>query len=232
MRSIATLKEQMDAPLPAIDRAQAAWEAKAKKRLAHLTGSGKVTMSDWSVLGPFPRSAGGAQLLKEDFGPETGVDLKKTYAAGKLAWRAEQKFADGKVHALPETVGATYLYRTLQSPEATTVKLSLGSDDGIKLWLNGKEILSKAVNRAAAADQEQVTFDLRTGRNELLMKIVNTGGPAGFYFKKLGESVCGYPAEIAKVLLVEPAKRSDTQRTALRRYYRERNSDQWKKGKN
>ena len=231
VRSIATLKEQMDAPLPAVDQAQTAWEAKAKKRLSPLIGSGKVTMSDWSVLGPFPRAVGGAQLLKEDFGPETGVDLKKIYADGKLAWRAEQKFPDGKVHALPETVGAIYLYRTLQSPGATTVKLSLGSDDGIKLWLNRKEILSIDVNRAAAADQEQVTFDLHAGRNELLMKIVNTGGIAGFYFKKLGESVGGFPPEIAKLLLVEAAKRDDTQRAALRRYYREHNSDQWKQWK-
>jgi hypothetical protein len=230
-RAIAALKKQMSAPLPTIDKAQAVWEAEANTRLAKVTGSGKVTLSNWSMLGPFPRAAGGAQLLKEDFGPEKGVDLKKTYADGKLVWRAEPKVVDGKVYPLSETVGATYFYRTLQSPGATSIKLSLGSDDGIKLWLNGKAVLSKDVNRAAKADQEKITLDLRTGQNELLIKIVNTGGIGGFYFKLVGESVGGFPPEIAKLLRVEAAKRNDTQRAAIRTYYRAGHSDQWKKWK-
>ncbi|SVD18891.1 uncharacterized protein METZ01_LOCUS371745, partial [marine metagenome] len=61
--------------------------------------------------------------------------------------------------------------------------LSLGSDDGIKVFLNGKQILAKNIGRGAAADQEKITLNLRKGDNFLLLKIHNQAGPSGFYFR-------------------------------------------------
>ena len=61
------------------------------------------------------------------------------------------------------------------------VSLSVSSDDGIKIWLNSKEVLAKSRLRGAAAGQENVEITLKPGRNELLMKIVNGGGISGFY---------------------------------------------------
>ncbi len=37
-------------------------------------------------------------------------------------------------------------------------------------------------SRAAAADQDKVTLNLKRGENRLLVKIVNFAGPSGFYF--------------------------------------------------
>ena len=56
-------------------------------------------------------------------------------------------------------------------------------DDGIKVFLNGKEVLANNVGRGAAPDQEKLELRLKSGKNALLIKIHNGGGPSGFYFK-------------------------------------------------
>ena len=61
--------------------------------------------------------------------------------------------------------------------------ISLGSDDGIKVFLNGKQILANNIGRGAEPDQEKITLNLKKGENFLLLKIHNGSGPSGFYFK-------------------------------------------------
>ena len=78
---------------------------------------------------------------------------------------------------------ATYLFRTITSPRPTTVNASLGSDDGIAVWLNGRLVWAHDVPRGAGPDQDQVQLALRAGENQLLMKIYNQGGGHGFYFQ-------------------------------------------------
>ena len=226
---IAEHQRRMDAPLPDDDQRQAAWEAETIRSLGADRVEGKLTISNWHALGPLPAPNGdGAKAFGQDLGPEQGVNLSRTYADGKIAWREAKQFVDGKVHELPDTVGATYLYRKFVSSAPRNVDLSLGSDDGIKVWLNGAEILAKNVARAAAPDQEKVKLELREGENELLIKIVNTGGIAGFYFRKADESVGGLPSAIAQALQTEVADRSEQQQHELRRYYREHHSAHWK----
>jgi len=225
---IAALEKRLDGPLPEVDAAQKAWETAMREKLAALSEAEPVTLSRWSLLGPFQHDAKGEELLKIDFGPESGVDLSASYGEPPLAWRQDQELPDGKVHALPETVGASYLFRTLTAPGERTVRLSLGSDDGIKVWLNGNVVLAKNVNRGAAADQEFVTLDLQPGDNPLLLKIANTGGAAGFYFQKVAETVGGVTPELAEILLTADEKRNEKQRAELRDFYRERNSEQWR----
>ncbi|WP_309714494.1 PSD1 and planctomycete cytochrome C domain-containing protein [Armatimonas sp.] len=94
------------------------------------------------------------------------------------------EWVDGVVQSLPETENtAHYLVRTLTTPGVSSLPLSLGSDDAIKLWVNGKLVLGKKITRGVLADQEKVTVTLTPGANTLVLKIVNGGGAAGFYFK-------------------------------------------------
>ncbi len=230
-QQLAGLQQQMNQPMPELDKAQVAWEAETAAKLKEQASSaGAITMSPWQVLGPLPLPTGSAEpLFKHEFGPEKKIDLQQKFAAGKIGWREEKSFADGKVHDLPTTVGATYLYRALEAPGPRTVDLSLGSDDGIRLWLNGKELLASNVNRAAAADQESARLELPAGKSQLLIKIVNTGGIGGFYFQKKSESIGGLPPEIAKLLLLQSDKRNEKQRIALRDHFRSTHSASWKK---
>ena len=142
----------------------------------------RVQLSDWHHAGPFP-AADLNKAFETAFAPEKSVDLKTTYLEGKLKWTPRPAWKDSTVHnTLSGDNSANYLFRTIESPEEQTVSLSLGRDDGIKVWVNGKEVLANLAPGAAAPNQDSAQVALRKGSNELLMKIVNGGGPSGFYF--------------------------------------------------
>jgi len=114
--------------------------------------------------------------------PEQGVDLQAKDGKGKALWE-QRDYADGQVHDLSAgSACATYLYRTITAPQAGPLPISLGSDDGIAVWLNGEEVLSKDVPRGVSPEQDHVTLALKAGRNDLLLKIYNQTGDHGFYF--------------------------------------------------
>ena len=78
---------------------------------------------------------------------------------------------------------SNYLLKEIETTAPVSLPVSLGSDDGIKVFLNGKEVLANNVGRGAAPDQEKLELRLKSGKNALLIKIHNGGGPSGFYFK-------------------------------------------------
>ena len=69
---------------------------------------------------------------------------------------------------------------------------------------------------------------MKKGTNELLIKIVNTGGIGGFYFQKQSESVLGLPIDVVDALAVASDKRNAAQQKLLRDHYRSRNWPDWK----
>ena len=136
----------------------------------------------WYSIGPF--KASGVSAFSEIFPPEREIDLAKSYSNGSLKWTKQSGWSDGMVIDLgPESVCATYLYRVLTVPADTVLPASLGSDDGIKVWVNGVEILANNVNRGAHPDQEFVDLVLKKGKNDFLMKVNNNQGGFGFYFQ-------------------------------------------------
>ena len=66
-------------------------------------------------------------------------------------------------------------------PDALTHFL-LGTDDGCKLFVNGKAVFGHARHESAAPERDQVRVRLKKGRNAVLLKINNGDGPHGFYF--------------------------------------------------
>lgn len=141
-------------------------------------GSAGITLGPWYVIGPFT----GKKPFFEKFAPEKKVNLKKTYA-GQLNWIEKTDWEDGRVQPLPPAENsATYVYRTISAEQAFSHLLYLGSDDGIKVWLNGKLILQDDIYRGCAPNQETANLRLKAGENRLLMKITNGGGPTAFYF--------------------------------------------------
>jgi hypothetical protein len=121
--------------------------------------------------------------------PEAGrVDLQKEYpgAKGPLRWRAHASPADyvdlAELFKIQDpAVG--YAVAWVRPARARRVVLSLGSNDGIKVWVNGKLVTDRAVSRSAAPGQDRATCDLTAGWNELRVKVDNTGGPWGFYLE-------------------------------------------------
>jgi hypothetical protein len=72
-----------------------------------------------------------------------------------------------------------YLKAKIWSPKGQPATLLLGSDDGVKVWLNGKLVHSNNASRGVSPDQDKITVTLKEGTNELLLKVTNGAGDWG-----------------------------------------------------
>ena len=168
----------------------------------------------WHHIGPFAAKDFNV-AFDEVFPPEVDTDLSRSFEKDKLKWTEQPSWNDGVAHndKLTGNNCGNYLFRVIDSATLQVLSLSLGSDDGIKLWVNGREVLSKKVGRnVAAAGQETVVVQLAAGRNEILMKIVNGGGATGFYFAAIATAT---PTDITAILTVAADKRDDAQKQKL-----------------
>lgn len=190
--------------------AQQAWEH-AQNAVADKLPS----LDLWHYLGPI-RDGSFDLAFDSTYEPEREIRLDKAYLNNMQHWTPHPEWDDARPHTLPEGGNTSYLYRAIHSPTQQTVTLSFGSDDAIKAWLNGAQILANKAMRGVAADQDKIPVTLRPGKNELLVKIINNTGPAAFYFRIVEASL---PAEIASILTANPAERSPSQQSVLRDYY-------------
>ena len=76
-----------------------------------------------------------------------------------------------------------YLMRTISVARATAAEFRFGSDDGIRVWLDGDLKVSNAVQRGALLGQESFVSILAPGEHRLVVQIVNGAGPGGFAFE-------------------------------------------------
>lgn len=208
---IATLTSRLETQTPELDAALARWEAAYHDPSA-------VKLGPWQVLGPF-RADSFDQAHDADFGPEKQVDLAQSFQNGELKWTAQPDWKDSQVQEFSGAAGpgATYLFRSVTVEPATRIKLFLGSDDGLRVWVNGQQVLDKKVRRGVAADQEQLEISLEPGENRLLVKISNGDGPSGYYFRVADADL---PENILAIVRVPVAERSEAQRLELARHFR------------
>jgi len=136
-------------------------------------------MGSWFTTGQFK-----ASHFADVFFPEEGIDLEAKGPDGKPKWEQPTVWVDGRVHGLPTDGGRgpTYLFRTVTAQQAVSVPAGFGSDDGLAVWLNGKQVISNDVPRGASPNQDRAVLNLQAGENRLLMKIFNNGGGHGFSF--------------------------------------------------
>ncbi len=148
--------------------------------------AGPLVVSDWSYAGPFANAGRGFDTV---YPPEKGVDLKAKYkgkGGADVAWKAG-KFTDAQVNSLAlfadNNDAVVYLHRSFTCKAAMKLPVSLGSDDGLAVWLNGKKLVAQNVARACAPDQARVVLDLKAGKNDLLLKVTQGSGDWAFYFR-------------------------------------------------
>jgi HEAT repeat protein len=133
----------------------------------------------WQVCGPYTEADQGGPLFDTAFAPE--------WATSKVSWRplpSGNQAAKPWMLDLLAAVGGdhrvayarTYVY----SEKAQPARIEFGTDDGNKLWLNGK--LVHQVNRGGAANPGDFKpkVDLRQGWNALLLKVIQDTGPWEF----------------------------------------------------
>ena len=65
--------------------------------------------------------------------------------------------------------------------------LGIGSDDSVKVWLNGELVHQNWTTRGVGIDNDRVPVTFKKGMNQLVLKIQNQGGPWGFCCRLLEE---------------------------------------------
>ncbi len=100
----------------------------------------------------------------------------------KVEWKpAGVETGKAKAALVNKENAAVYLRASVQCETARELELRLGSDDAIRVWVNGKLSHDKRVLRALAPNSDSVKVSLRQGTNVILAKIVNAGGADGFF---------------------------------------------------
>ena len=151
-----------------------------------------LILGKWSYIGPFPNSNG--EGFNAVYPPEREINLQGKYAGknGQQAVWREGKFSDGQVNNLAlfrpdcNSDAIVYLHREIDCTRPMELPISLGSDDSLTVWINGKRLVAENVARACAPDQNHVVLNLKAGKNNLLLKIGQGGGEWAFYFQITG----------------------------------------------
>jgi HEAT repeat protein len=130
----------------------------------------------WEWAGPFTLEGGGrTEILQEVFPPETG-DAGVHWQVYPLDTNAENP---GIIDFHPLAGGdlrAAYLRTTLVAPEAMEVTALTGSDDSMKVWVNGAEVHAIDATRGVKPGTDQFPVSLNAGENAVLVKVVNASG--------------------------------------------------------
>ena len=139
---------------------------------------------NWLVLAPIAvqEDSGASEIGKDFLGGEATIKPKpdqKVNVDGKiLSWQAHQTsdfFIDFR-QAFGAERGedaAGYAVAYVIADDAMNVKLSVGSNDQCKAWVNGKEILKFAETRTLDKDTDSGDVALVKGQNVLVFKVIN-----------------------------------------------------------
>lgn len=183
-------------------------------------------MGPWSLSSNHPLS--GAKTDEDATHPFMGgVDLGGTDGEGTALWTPMPNLADNQTHGLPGAIGSYYLHRTLSVPGPRTFEIGLGSDDGVRLFLDGRRVFAKAVPRGVGLDQDIFTLNVAKGDRELLLEINNYGGACGFAWRmtELPPSPLDPAQELT--LASPPSERGPEEKAELRDIFRHRNAPEW-----
>ena len=121
-----------------------------------------------------------------------GKNLCTAAAALEAAARVPAKIGWQKKNArdvlnleryLPVENVVFYGFATVRSDRDRVAELRVGSDDGCKVWLNGKFVWLNRARRPVRVDDDRIMVKLRKGDNRLLMKIEQGGGLYGMAAK-------------------------------------------------
>ncbi len=140
----------------------------------------------YMVLGPFPKTDATVPSVSS----EKSLNLNETDKGveGKtIRWREAETRTSGmldlraKIGMNTGVVGyaVTYVY----APKAMDTVLLLGSDETVKVWLNGTEIHKKRVYRRITPDADTIPCRLKAGWNEVVCSVEQNSWTWALYLR-------------------------------------------------
>ena len=173
--------------------------------------------SAWYIAGPWSTDVDEDpyEILR---GPESSATFHRQEKWAEFAWKYAPGVLEAEPVGLAQGVDSEFVARQIYSPTARNIELSLGSDDGLVVYVNGSKVHESRANRSVAADQERIKISLRAGENLLVCKVINAGGLGGFYHRALNSD--GVIARgMIPLVLPDSYTRPET-RTAVRDVWR------------
>jgi D-arabinan exo alpha-(1,3)/(1,5)-arabinofuranosidase (non-reducing end) len=160
----------------------------------------RVFIPEWYLLGPFPNPQDSVNKrlgLDQEYQPEKEINLEKLYRGvngQEIRWELKQTPPNGRMdlyHFKPNELVVAYALTYVYAEAPRDVTLLLGTDDGAKVFLNGRELYRYLAIRVAEPDQDRVILPLSKGWNTLLLKLENNLGGYNFYarFPDTGDPV-------------------------------------------
>jgi HEAT repeat protein len=148
-------------------------------------------VTTWLVSGPY---SGGFN----DVHPPEKKDAK-------AKWSALTKGVGPQTIDIIKAIGgdnrAAYFKTAVFSPADKDIQLEMGSDDGIKVWINGKVAHSKNAMRGLRIGEDKAKAKLGKGWNSLLVKITQGGGDWGFCLR-----ICNADGSALEGIKIDPSK--------------------------
>jgi hypothetical protein len=153
-----------------------------------LNPSARRFIPEWNLIGPFP--AADMNDLLTVYPPEKETDLAKKYRGKndlEVGWRTVQADATGYVRLdnliQPNEQALVYGLVYVFSPDDRRATVLLGSDDGVRVWVDDVLVHTNPAYRGAVADQDRVAVGLAKGWNKVLIKVLQGAGGWGYYFR-------------------------------------------------
>ncbi len=160
-------------------------------------------MKNWMILGPVKITGIGTapddkkqkDVFDKDVLTRITVNPKKYLAPVKIgdtafAWKPV-KSDDGIIDFIKlfgqRNYVVAYALAEIKMEAPAKIMIGIGSDDGIKVFLNGVMIHSNWIGRATTPDDDLVVLDLKKGSNQVLVKIQNMEYGWSFAMRKPGK---------------------------------------------
>ncbi len=130
----------------------------------------------WLVSGPHATPGKSAQMIFDETVPP---------AANDASWRimpmglSPDAFVADLGRAFGGSECVAFLSTCVNAPAASAAVLELGSNDGVKVWLNGELVHGQNVGRALTPGEDKVPVELKAGWNTLTVAVFQMGGDWG-----------------------------------------------------
>jgi len=174
---------QAQAPVQTPVQAPATSHLKDEMRMPWTRGDQRF-LRQWLVVGALPGALdvdalGGEAALAA---PAEGQEIVRSNGT-KAKWHNVKSWGDDvsldDVDG-PKDEAFAYAFTRVKRDKAGRAVLSVGSAGGVRVWLNGKLVLSRDGRRSLTPDEDQLDVELQSGENRILVKVPCQEGAPSF----------------------------------------------------
>ncbi|HPO12788.1 MAG TPA: HEAT repeat domain-containing protein [Candidatus Hydrogenedentes bacterium] len=152
---------------------------KAADGIMKTLGGFEDYVTAWEVSGPYSEEGVTAtKLFDTAYPPEKGEGVWQIMPMGTDIEHTPAFVANLGAFA-PGRECVAYLRSMITSPKAQAASLELGSNDGVKVWLNGELVHSLNKGRILTPAEDKIAVQLKEGANTLLVAVYQQGGDWG-----------------------------------------------------